>query len=98
MDAPKTTIPTPVGDIGGSRVLGVADARLVWVKYYDGKEGKEQTILCTVNFKGEVTVLNTKDLVRGQAQSWLAEQVCKRLGVTRTPADAALPKNDFQGG
>ena len=81
----------------GSRVLGVADARIVWVRYYDGKTGKESVELCAVTHRGEVTVLNTKDIVRGNAQEWLSDGVCKRLEIKRVTSDAAVPKNDFQG-
>lgn len=78
-------------------MLGVADARMIWVKYYDGKDGKEKVELCAVTHKGEVSVLNTNNVVRGTAQNWLAEGVCKRLNIKRLPPGAALPKDDYQG-
>ncbi len=63
------------GDLGGPRVLGVVEAKLVIVDYRDGATGKtEQRVGALAN---GVLVFFRPDMLSNPAQKWMVEGVEK---------------------
>lgn len=73
--------PLPEGDaLGKGKVLGVLPVDTALIKFKDGRDGKEQVRLAVVIPGGEVYFFSDKALDLRPAQSWMKDEVRRKIG------------------